>query len=444
MFDTEIDTKLEDKKSYLADLLAIFDISASELDNIESKNVDNKLINDINILSEKVNHLRDILYRKYDYEQSWIQEGYRDASQAISHLTHCSSYKVKRSLKRSEFLEEFPEIKKAFLNNDITSEHVEHLAKIYGNNFYMKYFEKDIDLLLENAKNLTANNFAVVIKQYKYNIADIEEDLSDNETVLERYERRNFGMWKTPNGDYMFEGCFDQATGEIVEKTLTSVTSHIWENSSPQIREDFYYGKQNVDAINYIFKGFLASEYSILVPKYNAGKINKDYYQQYVECNFKPALTADITIDLNQISTNPGMQNDTNKFLANLLTRTSPLTRAYSRKYLDQIMCDSIVSFPMFLNGEMLADSKSVRTAPRSLKRQLALEHPFCYIRGCGCPAKWCDAHHMKKWSEGGPTIKENMILLCQRHHSKLHNDKHFEKNILNYLYKDNKIIIKT
>lgn len=35
-------------------------------------------------------------------------------------------------------------------------------------------------------------------------------------------------------------------------------------------------------------------------------------------------------------------------------------------------------------------------------------------------PASWCDGHHIHWFSKGGPTL-DNLVLLCRRHHRRLH-----------------------
>ena len=42
---------------------------------------------------------------------------------------------------------------------------------------------------------------------------------------------------------------------------------------------------------------------------------------------------------------------------------------------------------------------------------------------GCGASANWCQAHHIIHWIDGGPTNLDNMCLLCNRCHHKVHDD---------------------
>ena len=40
-----------------------------------------------------------------------------------------------------------------------------------------------------------------------------------------------------------------------------------------------------------------------------------------------------------------------------------------------------------------------------------------CRFPGCDRPVDWTHAHHIRHWSDGGPTTPHNLCLLCARHH---------------------------
>ncbi|HEX2063884.1 MAG TPA: HNH endonuclease signature motif containing protein, partial [Acidimicrobiales bacterium] len=44
-----------------------------------------------------------------------------------------------------------------------------------------------------------------------------------------------------------------------------------------------------------------------------------------------------------------------------------------------------------------------------------------CRFPGCDREAGWCEGHHLLPWTEGGPTSLDNLVLLCSRHHHRLH-----------------------
>ena len=44
-----------------------------------------------------------------------------------------------------------------------------------------------------------------------------------------------------------------------------------------------------------------------------------------------------------------------------------------------------------------------------------------CRFPGCGL--RFCDAHHIKHWADGGETRLDNLVLLCRRHHRAVHEE---------------------
>jgi hypothetical protein len=40
---------------------------------------------------------------------------------------------------------------------------------------------------------------------------------------------------------------------------------------------------------------------------------------------------------------------------------------------------------------------------------------------GCDRPPPWTDAHHLVHWLDNGPSKLDNLVLLCPRHHTFLH-----------------------
>ena len=87
-----------------------------------------------------------------------------------------------------------------------------------------------------------------------------------------------------------------------------------------------------------------------------------------------------------------------------------------------RIACDSSkVVMQHGTDGSVLSVGRKTRTVPPSLRR--ALTHRDRVCRFPGCESKFCDAHHIEHWANGGETKLTNLILLCGRHHRALHED---------------------
>jgi hypothetical protein len=68
-------------------------------------------------------------------------------------------------------------------------------------------------------------------------------------------------------------------------------------------------------------------------------------------------------------------------------------------------------------NGEVLHLARGERIFSPAQRRALAARDRGCVIPGCTIPAKWCEAHHVCSWRQGGLTDIGNAALLCWYHH---------------------------
>ncbi|MFX4288353.1 DUF222 domain-containing protein [Janibacter sp. G349] len=72
-------------------------------------------------------------------------------------------------------------------------------------------------------------------------------------------------------------------------------------------------------------------------------------------------------------------------------------------------------------DGEPLELGRATRFFTPGQKRLLWLRDGGCTFPGCTMPAHWTDAHHVQYWSLGGRTDIGNAALLCERHHTRVH-----------------------
>jgi len=64
---------------------------------------------------------------------------------------------------------------------------------------------------------------------------------------------------------------------------------------------------------------------------------------------------------------------------------------------------------------------RRVRTATEAQRIALIARDQCCI--GCGANPLWCQAHHIIWWSKNGPTDLENLVLVCNDCHHKIHDD---------------------
>ena len=85
-----------------------------------------------------------------------------------------------------------------------------------------------------------------------------------------------------------------------------------------------------------------------------------------------------------------------------------------------RLSCDaSAVVMREGADGSVLDVGRKTRTIPSAIRRALTARDSRCVFPGC--TARRCDAHHLVHWAEGGPTALDNLVLLCRRHHTIVH-----------------------
>jgi hypothetical protein len=102
------------------------------------------------------------------------------------------------------------------------------------------------------------------------------------------------------------------------------------------------------------------------------------------------------------------------------LDNGEPLSASATRR----LACDARV-LPIILSSDsqILDAGRTRRTATGPLRRALNTRDRGCAFPGCDRPPRWCDAHHIISWTDGGPTNLNNLVLLCGHHHRLIHDD---------------------
>ncbi|MDG9672780.1 HNH endonuclease signature motif containing protein [Micromonospora sp. DH14] len=87
-----------------------------------------------------------------------------------------------------------------------------------------------------------------------------------------------------------------------------------------------------------------------------------------------------------------------------------------------RLACDATI-LPAVLGStsQVLDVGRQRRLITGPLRRALVLRDRGCAFPGCDRPPRWCHAHHIHHWADGGRTNLDNAVLLCGHHHRHLH-----------------------
>jgi len=87
-----------------------------------------------------------------------------------------------------------------------------------------------------------------------------------------------------------------------------------------------------------------------------------------------------------------------------------------------RIACDaSVMRVVLSGRSEPLDVGRRTAVISPAMRRAVIVRDRVCRFPGCDRPNSWCDAHHIVHWADGGPTALTNLVLLCRRHHRKVH-----------------------
>ncbi len=87
-----------------------------------------------------------------------------------------------------------------------------------------------------------------------------------------------------------------------------------------------------------------------------------------------------------------------------------------------RLACDATIIPTVLGVAEAVVDlGMDVRLFTPAQVKRLWLRDQHCTYPGCDMPPMWTDAHHLIHWADHGPTDLSNAALLCQRHHSVVH-----------------------
>jgi hypothetical protein len=99
---------------------------------------------------------------------------------------------------------------------------------------------------------------------------------------------------------------------------------------------------------------------------------------------------------------------------------------AISASEVRRLACNArLVPAVLGRRGQVLDVGMGVRLFTKGQRKVIRLRDRRCRAEQCTVPAGWCEVHHWKPWSEGGPTNIDNGVLLCNWHHHRVHDNRY-------------------
>lgn len=300
-------------------------------------------------------------------------------------------------------LRAFPEIENQFNAGDLTFEHTALIVAFCESppkgmpDAALPYCR---DTLLASASGPEATT-----AKLRYAIAVLERMFeSEDSPPGEDNELNELRIAPTLNGRVVSGGDVDSMTGEMLLSALSGLSVPTpAEDGTPDARSA---AKRTADALTELIRRYLDNSATGV----NGGQrphlnvhINAQDLAEHQECATARRNTVSEGDPILDVGHMPWMGPLS-------VTRTQMLA------------CDCMLSTVLLdVNGAPLDVSPLKRLVSAAQRTALIARDKGCAFPNCDAVPAWTDAHHIKPWFHGGPTVMGNLTLLCRTHHRLVH-----------------------
>lgn len=332
-------------------------------------------------LNREIERLRAVFstrLRDFDRSGGWAAEGALSATGWLRAECRLSPSAAAEQVRVARALPELPETAAAFAGGEISFQHAAVITRS-AEEVTLPVVQDAQPVLLEAARRLDPLRMRMVTRHLRY---CLDPDGAQAEAEL-LHQRRGLHLSQSLEGVFYLEGRLDPEGGSLLRRALEAI-------SGPRAKDDERSPAQRrADALVELARRQL-----------DDGRLPSVGGQ-------RPHLT--LTAGLGGL-----------RGAAVLEPEGQPL----GREALRRIACDAAVSTVLLgAAGEPLSVGRSRRVVSGALRRALVARDGGCRFPGCDRPAAWTDAHHLEHWADGGETALSNTVLLCRRHHRRVHEE---------------------
>ncbi len=293
-----------------------------------------------------------------------------DAQRLVRDELQTSKREAKRDVETAAQLAELPATSEALESGEIPVGHARLIARVSGES------PVDEELLVEAASSEPFDEFAQTVKRHQQDVSD-----DDGQSLLERQrsKRKARVFESSDSGMFVLSGEFDQITGARIATALTAKERQLWHREDPDKRATPQ--QRMADAL------------AELICEPASGR----------SAGTDLLVIADFDV-LRQQLDNPRLADGS----------PIPIVELH-RLALEANLLPSIFD----TKAQDMWLGRRLRTATEAQRIALIARDQHCI--GCGANPLWCRAHHIIWWSKNGPTDLENLALVCDDCHHKIH-----------------------
>ena len=307
-----------------------------------------------------------VLIRQFDQRVGWAKWGLHSCAEWLAWRCDLSLATAREKVRVAHQLEKLPLVSEAFSTGELSYSKVRSLTRVAN--------ETNEDELLVFALRHTAVQVAERCHELRMG------DASSAEIAERAFANRALRMHRNASkGTMTITVDLPMEAGELVDKALDKAR----DDERLQLADvvDVSWAKQQADAFVTMAREYLAGD---------AGNGRSDNHLVTVH------------VDQSALSGEGG--------------RSSLPIETVKR-----LCCDSHAVVITEYEGEPLSIGRKTRVVPTAIERAVrARDHNCCVFPGCS-NKRFLHCHHVEHWSNGGETSLENLMLLCSKHHTLVH-----------------------
>jgi hypothetical protein len=326
------------------------------------------------------------LIREFDASEDWVDEGFTSCAGWLGWRTSIGPGAARERVRVARALGKLPLMDAALCAGRLSYSVARALTRIAT--------PENEAMLLETARHTPAADLERLARAWQR--ADRAEamELADER---ERHARRKLWLFPQPDGSWRLIADLDPEVGARLQKALDAAEEELY---GVEADPDTPLDARRADAMGLVAEAALGEGLG-------AGSGSKsDRFQVvvHVSAETPECDTCDTSSHDERSPKPPRIEH-------------GPYVSAETAR---RLACDaSVVVMTHDREGNALDVGRKRRTPPPALRR--ALDHRDGGCRFPGCRNRFCESHHVKHWTRGGETKLGNLLLLCRRHHRRLH-----------------------
>ncbi|NNF13329.1 MAG: DUF222 domain-containing protein, partial [Gemmatimonadetes bacterium] len=335
-----------------------------------------------------------------DRHGDWSVEGFGSCAEWLAWRVGLQRNAANERVRVARALEHLPQTSEAMAVGELSFSKVRALTRVAT--------PESEGELLELARTGSTAHLERVVRAWKTLTRDGE---AKRERVLHR--TRRFSVVPDGDGMYVVRGRLTPEVAAVLLRAVEAASDALFEAASEEERGEVDPAQRRVDALGLVAERALAAGMGFEAAPVSGSRAERYQVLLHVE---RETLKEETEPGMSELEDGTRVSAETARRLA---CDASVVTVTRGRDDGGVVAASPVLGGGAVAPSPVLDVGRRKRSVTPSLRRALDARDRGCRFPGCGC--RFTDAHHIEHWADGGETKLSNLVLLCRRHHRRVH-----------------------